>query len=355
MVYYQNIVKDSYTDIDNSPENTEAVDSSDNDSVKPKHHFCLKRLVALFFTVLIFFVAYISYNLWNFGTVRIGSYYINAWQPVSSNEPYFHLGKNRRDVALNTLLSDTNYYSEDSDSIKRNQNKLISEVNDKKLHNSENSEEEQNKRVLGVDEFFDVIWPKGWIVEKHLNRTEFQNRNLRVCNSTFWEINELDCVKGTDEEYYQDYDGIVAGEVEILGFCDRFANELNPGPFCTYVNLDDFIKLKDILLPVVVWPEGTSCTPSDMRNTEIAQVINIAELTGIYQKSKKYCHYESYGTSGNEPTIIDYYCPFGFGDKEYIETGKLLHIRFYYYKGSDEAVKEYSNFKQMLSTLSIKR
>jgi len=74
--------------------------TNSSDSV-PKFKYLVnkKYFLILFVVLLASFIAYLSYSLWNFGTVKIGNYYINAWQPAANNEAYFHIGKSDRDKA----------------------------------------------------------------------------------------------------------------------------------------------------------------------------------------------------------------------------------------------------------------
>jgi len=333
----------------NSNNNQALVDQGkDASNNTPKFEYSVNKksftiLVAL---VLVAFFAFVSYNLWNFGTVKIGNYYINAWQPAVNNEPYFHFGKSDRVNAIESLFENENKTEGNED--------IVSERIGRDENPTYNTGQWLSRRE--INQIVDLNFPHGWIFN---DMNAFQNRLRRYCNEFDLDQSASNCIEDpTQEEYNKDSDGVVWGYFEVVGFCDKFGDLLPEKIPCVGfkdLGLITFVRLKDLLLPEVKLSRDTECAPADLRNREPAQTFNITASNqsrfGLVQRSKTFCLYESYGSSGNLPSHLDYYIPLS-ANNEVLKY--LLHIQFSYIEQSEEALQELEKFENMIRTAVIK-
>jgi hypothetical protein len=286
---------------------------------------------------LFFVIAVSAYNLWYFGTTKVGPYHINAWQPKDTGEPYFNFGKSSREDALKQLLGE----------LPKDTTEQSSPTNDGQKENV----------VLDAPRTYPTIdfkTPDNWIVTTAPNGNgfDFESRRQVFCSATPTEsLGGPTCKDFTTQDAYDaDIDGIVSGHIGFGDVCDSFGSK--SWLFCDSLkvyDLKEFIAYKDVLLTSFKWPKTPPCEPTDISNKGVAEVVKIAGFMGFRQKIDTLCLYENYGGSSSLPTTLYYYVPVGG------KSGtNLMVARVRYAESSSEALRELDKFEQMLNTMVVK-
>lgn len=314
--------------------------STTEDTRVTQAHRPFKRLISyillIFVVFLLFVIAVSAYNLWYFGTTQLGPYYINAWQPQSTNEPYFNFGRTNRENALKQLLGE-----------------LPKDTSKPSL--STNTAPKKNPISVSLVKFptLDFKTPDNWIVTTAPdgNGFDFESRRHVFCgpNSTK-NFAGPDCKAFTTQAAYDaDAAGIVWGSVSFSGVCNSLGLSWLYCGFSEHYDIKEFIAYKDVFLPSIRWPKVPPCEPTDISNKSVAEVVKVAGFVGLMQKSEQLCLYESYDGSSELYTNLYYYIPVGG-----TPGVDLLTIRIAYVASSPEALRELSRFVQVLNTMVVK-
>ncbi len=280
--------------------------------------------------------AVFGYHLWNFGTVKLGPYYVNAWQGNTTDEPYFHFGKSDRESAQKQFIAESPVPT-----------RVVSNINTGLIliptPNTKSSKSSEKYPQIKLKT------PEGWVINKDSSGREIQlkNRDNKYCVAGADNNRECETAP-TDQEVVKDLDGITNGVMLWYNFCEHFESAFESiNQDCEKFDLTKFQAYKDVLLPSFTWPETPECLPTLMANKSIAELTSVGKYNGLKQKANILCLYEALG-SGSLPTMWSYYIPVK-NESKY----NLLYIQFNYIESSPEAKEAKTKFDEMLKTLEV--